>query len=598
MLEILKKLVDLLDRRERRRALVLLAMILIAGFVESVRVASIVPFVAVIADASVIQTNPYLALAYNWLDIGSTNAFLIVLGLIVFAIMLGGLAFSALTNWAMIRFVAMRNYRLSSELFKAFISRPYEWFLGRHSADLGQIVLSEVNQVVGGSLMPFVNLTVGGVTAAFMVTLLLIADPLLAVIVSLALGGGYAMIYWGSRRYLKRIGEERVEANRARFRISGEAFSGIKDVKVRGLEKIFISRFEVPSRWFATHQAASEIIGQLPQYGLQALAFSIVLVIVAYQLMVHADVSQALPVIALYALAGSRLMPAMQKIYQAVSKLRYNKPALDALHRDLIQESPRASSAELREPLGLRSELKLKGIFYRYPGSTRCALQDVAITLHARNTVGIVGQTGAGKTTLVDVILGLLEPEAGSLTVDDVLLTPTNLRAWQDSVGYVPQHIFLADDTIAMNIAFGVAPHKIDMSAVERAARIAALHDFVTGELEQGYATLVGERGIRLSGGQRQRVGIARALYHDPDLLIMDEGTSALDSITERAVMDAVANLARRKTIILIAHRMTTVRGCDTIYLLEHGQLVASGTYDALVKGDKRFRAMAANPLS
>jgi ABC-type multidrug transport system fused ATPase/permease subunit len=600
-LEIARKILDLLDRRERRRALLLLVMILFAGVVESARVASIVPFVAVIADANIIHTNPYLATVYSWLELENTTAFLFVLGLIVFAIMLGGLAFTAVTNLAMIRFVAMRNYRLSSELFKTFINRPYEWFLGRNTSDLGQTVLSEVNQVVGGALMPFMNLIVGGVTAAFMVLLLLIADPLLAIVVSLALGGGYALIYWASRRYLKRIGEERVEANRARFRISGEAFGGIKDVKVLGLEKIFIRRFDVPSRWFATHQATSDIIGQMPQYALQALTFAIVLVIVWYQLIMHDNVTQALPVIALYALAGSRLMPALQKVYRSVSKLRYAKPALDALHRDLVERPGQLKGVPSRgiaEPLRLENRLELSGISYRYPDSSRLALNGVSMTVPARGTIGLVGQTGAGKSTLVDVILGLLEPEAGLLSVDGVPITDANRRAWMKSVGYVPQSIFLADATVSANIAFGVEPHDIDLSAVERAARIADLHNFVVDQLEQGYASFIGERGIRLSGGQRQRIGIARALYRDPDLLIMDEGTSALDSITERAVMDAVTNLARRKTIILIAHRLTTVRKCDTIYLLEHGQLVASGAYDTLVKGDKRFRAMAANPLS
>ena len=208
---------------------------------------------------------------------------------------------------------------------------------------------------------------------------------------------------------------------------------------------------------------------------------------------------------------------------------------------------------------------------------------------------GFVGETGAGKTTLVDVILGLLEPEVGQLSVDGVPITDANRRAWLKTIGYVPQHIFLADDTVAANIAFGVAPRDIDMAEVERAARIANLHDFVAGELEQGYDTLIRERGIRLSGGQRQRVGIARALYRDPDLLIMDEGTSALDNITERVVIEAVNNLARAKTIILIAHRLTTVRSCDRIFVFERGRVLASGAYDELVASNERFRGMAAS---
>jgi len=598
MLEILRMLLDLLDRREKRRALLLLAMIVGMGVIESVRVASIVPFVALIADPDVMTTNRYLAVAYQWLGFQSPDAFLFVIGLAVFAITLGSLALAALTTWATIRFTSMRNYRLSRDLFKIYLERPYEWFLARHSADLGKTVLSEVNQVVSGALMPFMSLVVGCVTATFLVILLLIADPLLAVVVSVALAGGYTLIYSVTRNLLTRIGTDRVEANRQRFRISGEAFGGIKDVKVLGLEKSFISRFETPSKRFVTDQAASDLIGQLPHYGLQALAFLIVLIIVFYQLAVDDNLSQALPLIALYALAGSRLMPALQKVYQSASKLRYAKPALDAVHRDLMEPLvPRRQAAKGDSPLGLRKGLEIREVGYRYPGSAMPALRRVNLDIPAGGIFGVVGETGAGKTTLVDVILGLLEPESGQLSVDGVSITDANRRAWQRTIGYVPQHIFLADDTVAANIAFGVAPHDIDMAEVERAARTANLHDFVTGELREGYETLIGERGIRFSGGQRQRVGIARALYRDPDLVIMDEGTSALDNITERAVMDAVTNLAQRKTIILIAHRLSTVRNCDTIFLLEHGRLIASGPYDALVASNERFRTMVAGPL-
>jgi ABC-type multidrug transport system fused ATPase/permease subunit len=599
MLEILRLLRDLLDQREQRRALLLLVLIIVSGFVESARVASIVPFVAVITNASVVEKNPYLAAAYQWLGLESPNAFLFILGLVFLAIVVGAQAFKALTTWATIRFITMRNYRLSHDLFKTFINHSYEWFLKRHSADLGKSMLSEVDQVVRSALVPFMSLITGCVTAAFMVTLLLIADPLLAVIVSIALGGGYALIYGVSRRYLTRIGEERVEANRQRFLISAEAFGGIKDVKILGLENAFISRFEVPSRRFVTHQAVSDLVGQMPYYGLQVLVFAIMLVIVWYQLAIGDNVDQALPVIALYALAGSRLMPALQNVYQAVSKLRYAKPALDALHRNLTEPQERIGntpSQNSAKPLGLEDRLEIRKVNYQYPGSATQALHEISLIIPARRAIGLVGQTGAGKTTLVDVILGLLKPEAGQLLVDSIPITDANRRNWQKTIGYVPQHIFLADDTVAANIAFGVAPGDIDKGEVERAARIANLHDFVVGELDQGYDTVIGERGIRLSGGQRQRVGIARALYRDPDLLIMDEGTSALDNITERAVIEAVNNLARAKTVILVAHRLTTVRTCDRIFLLEHGCLLASGTYDGLVASNEHFRGLAASP--
>ena len=245
------------------------------------------------------------------------------------------------------------------------------------------------------------------------------------------------------------------------------------------------------------------------------------------------------------------------------------------------------------EPLPLRDRLELIDVRYSYPLAEREALQGLSISIPAHTTVGIVGGTGAGKTTAVDLILGLLVMQKGTLAVDGQPITRANVRAWQNNIGYVPQAIFLTDDTVAANIAFGQLAEEIDQAAVERAARIAELHDFVMNELPKGYDTVVGERGIRLSGGQRQRIGIARALYHDPDVLIMDEATSALDNLTERAVMDAVHNLGHAKTIILIAHRLTTVQDCDTIFMLEHGQLIAQGSYDELLDSSRKFRAMA-----
>jgi ABC-type multidrug transport system fused ATPase/permease subunit len=268
---------------------------------------------------------------------------------------------------------------------------------------------------------------------------------------------------------------------------------------------------------------------------------------------------------------------------------------VDALHRDFkdVEALEREAKDGPAAPLRLREAIELVDVHYAYPLAERQALNGLSIRIPANTRVGIVGGTGAGKTTAVDIMLGLLDPQAGALRVDGRAITPALRRAWQSTIGYVPQHIFLTDDSVAANIAFGIPPEKIDHAAVERAARVAELHDFVMGELPEGYETFVGERGVRLSGGQRQRIGIARALYHDPDVLIMDEATSALDNLTERAVMDAVHNLGRAKTVVLIAHRLSTVRDCDTIFMLEGGRLVAEGSYDALIAENRQFRALA-----
>jgi ABC-type multidrug transport system fused ATPase/permease subunit len=288
-------------------------------------------------------------------------------------------------------------------------------------------------------------------------------------------------------------------------------------------------------------------------------------------------------------------MPALQQIYSHLTKLRFSGPALDRLHEDLMTLAPDPGAGLAVQPavsMGLSRGLQLDEVTYRYPGAPRPALTALSLEVRARSTVGLVGATGSGKTTAVDVMLGLLRPESGQLRVDGTPITPDNARAWRRTVGYVPQHIYLVDASVTANIAFGIPDDQIDHAAVARAARIANLHDFVIRELPAGYGTLIGERGVRLSGGQRQRIGIARALYHQPKVLILDEATSALDNLTEQAVMDAVTNLSGEITIVLIAHRLTTVRDCDRIYLLEQGILTGYGTFEELKETNLRFRAM------
>ena len=590
-----REIIDLLEMRDQRRALLLLGMILMMGFLETAGVASVMPFVALLANPKLVETNHYFSAAYQWVGFGTPQTFLLFLGFVVIGLAVGTTVFKALTAMAILRFTTNRNYSLSMRLFKGYLYQPYAWFLRRNSTDLGKTILSEVSQVIGGALMPAIQLLAQSTVALFLIALLIVIDPVLALTVSTVLGGIYGLVFWTTRRYLDRIGADRVKANKERFRASGEAFAGIKDVKILGMEASFLKRFENPSRRFVKHQIANQLIVQMPQYALQIMAVTGVMLIVQYQTFMSGGIGQALPLIAVYALAGYRLMPAIQRVYQCIASLRFAKPALEVVHGDLIETASviERSDETIEGTIApLTRQVELRDVRYRYPNGSAEALDNVNLTIRARSTVGIVGRTGAGKTTAVDVVLGLLDPQNGQLIVDDVPITAANKRAWQRRLGYVPQHIFLVDDFVIANIAFGVPSAKVDRDAVERAARIANLHAFVTEELEGGYDTIIGERGVRLSGGQRQRVGIARALYRDPDILIMDEATSALDNITERAVIEAVGNLAHRKTIIIIAHRLTTVRRCDLIFLLEHGKVSAQGTYDELAGENEPFRAM------
>jgi len=596
MLATYRKLIDLMTPAGRRRFYLLLGLIALMGLAEMISVASILPFLAVVANPDILEGEGRVAHIYAALDFSSRDRFMVFLGVGVFVLVVFGLLFSTLTQYAIFRFAGRQGYSISSRLLRGYLYKPYTWFLENHSAKLGASVLSEVNQVVTQAMLPAMRILSQALVALFLIALLVAVRPLVAVIAGAAIIGCYMLIYLSVRRYLGRLGSDRQAANQARFRVAGEALGGIKDVKLIGLEEAYLGRFQQAAKRLERAMANSQIVGEVPRNILKAVALGGILFFVLFLMITHGgDLASILPVLGLYAFASLRLFPALQMIYTASATLRFSRPVLDKLHQDMMRNEapppPAVPAAEVA-PMRLHERLEFADVRYAYPRAERTALQGLSLTIPARTTVGIVGGTGAGKTTAVDLVLGLLEPQAGEIRVDGRAVTAENLRAWQNAIGYVPQQIFLIDDSVSANIAFGQPKKRIDQAAVERAARIAELHDFVTTEMPQGYDTLVGERGVRLSGGQRQRIGIARALYHDPDVLILDEATSALDNLTERAVMDAVHNLGHAKTIVLIAHRLSTVRGCDTIFMLEKGRLIAQGSYDELLEHSQKFRAM------
>jgi ATP-binding cassette, subfamily B, bacterial PglK len=599
MPSVYRKLLALLDARDRRRAALMFVLMLTIALSEVVGVASVMPFIAVLSNPEVISENPWLARTYAMFGFADRNQFLLALGGAFLVMLLGSQALKALGMWAQLRFSFNRSVTWSSRLIAAYLRQPYEWFLNRHSADLATSILSEVDTVITGALVPVMQVLAQALVAVLLLALLLVVDPLLALSVGIVLGGGFAAVSVFFRTRMRRISRERYEANRARYHVVQEAFGGIKDIKLAGLEEVALRRFRHPSNVRARHQIAAGLIGQLPSVAMQSLLFGGMLLVLMYLIGVHGSFQEALPIVGLYALAGYRLMPAIQKVFEEITKLRSSEAAIESLANDLGTlerrgaEAARAVRTDI-DRVPLRDAITLQAVRYGYPNTERPALDGLSLSIPANHSIGLVGSTGSGKTTLVDVVLGLLSPSSGEMHVDGTRIDPTTVRAWQRSLGYVPQHIFLADDTIAANIAFGLPKREIDLAQVERAARIANLHDFIATDLPDGYETRVGERGVRLSGGQRQRIGIARALYHDPDVLILDEATSALDNLTEHAVMDAVRSLARRKTLIMIAHRLSTVRECDRIYMLEHGQVVASGSYEELLATNERFRLLAA----
>ena len=563
----------------------LILMILIMALLDMVGVASIIPFIAVVTNPDLVEANvilKYLFETSKKFGVENIQQFLVVLGGLVFLILVFSLTFKAFTTYFSLRFVQMREYSIGKRLIEGYLRQPYSWYLNKHSAELGKNILSEVGVVISTGLRPLIDLIANSVVTLSLTILLVIVDPKLMFIVSCSLGLTYGLIYWFTSKFLKIIGKERTEQNQLRFLAINEVFGAIKEIKVAGLEKNYIKRFSDSAAVFATNNSYALSIEQVPRYILEAIAFGGIMLVILYLMSQTGSFNDALPIISVYVFAGYRLMPALQMIYRSVTLLTYSQTALGTLVKN-FKELEQEKLSEDKNFVFFNKTITLKNINYSYPSSSREVLKNINFAIPAKTTVGLIGTTGSGKTTMVDIILGLLEAQKGTLEVDGNLITKKNARSWQRSIGYVPQHIYLSDDTVAANIAFGLNDQDIDQEAVEKASKLANLHLFVTEELPKKYQTKVGERGVRLSGGERQRIGIARALYHNPQLLILDEATSALDSQTEAAIMDAVNTLSKNITIILIAHRLTTLSKCDNIIKLKKGEIIDQGKFDRMI---------------
>jgi ATP-binding cassette, subfamily B, bacterial PglK len=597
MPETVRKLFDLLSRRDRVQLYVLLAVLVTVALVETAGIASIMPFMAVVTNPQVIHANAWLNAVFEALGFQSDQAFLIFLGALVLGLLVTSNLIKAFSSWLTLRYHNKLHYVLARRLLARYMAQPYTFFLNRNTAELGKNILTEARNVVTTVVSPATTVVSSALVTTAIMTLLVLVDPIVAIAIATVLGGSYAAVYLAARRKLTTIGVQQVEASAGKYKAASEGMSGIKELRVLGRELTFLRRFATYAKLHSRNNVVAGVIGEMPRYALEIVAFGGILLMVLYFLGQGQAASGIVPLLALYAFAGYRLLPALQQLFGAFAQLRQGVAALDVLHRDLVSAATDVDDSERRleatfaaQPMPFRERLELCNVTFRYEGAAEPSLRKLSLVIEANTSIGLVGPTGCGKTTTVDLILGLLTPTEGEILADGMPITDRNLTSWQRNLGYVPQQIYISDDTIARNIAFGIPEEQIDMDAVRHAARIANLADFVETELPRGYDTEIGERGVRLSGGQRQRIGIARALYRDPAILVMDEATSALDGITEESVMEAVRTLSRQKTVILIAHRLTTVRECDVIYLLERGSIVAQGSYLELQQQSGWFR--------
>lgn len=582
---------------QRTKGVFLCLLLVAAALFEVVGIASIFPFLAALTAEGGVEEQSFLSDVYAFGSFDSRDDFVATLGVASLCAILMSSAVRAASIVVQNKFIQAQRHIIATRLLRSYLHRRYEFFVQRNTTELAKNILTEVDVYVDRGLSPLTQIISATCVLGAVAALLVMVDPLVAVVVISVLGMTYSVIYGSVRGIVGRSGRDRLVAGQQRFQSAHDALAGVKALKMQGLEDHALSAFAKPSVDMANAVAAGNILSQFPRYLVEALAFSVLVGSALAIFLSEGDVgvSMIIPVISLYAFAGYRALPAVQNVYQAMTNLLFAREnvlaILSELRGEVHEEEPlENASGKNGGDLRFTSSLTLEGVGYDYPGDSQVGLRDVNFRIGHGSSVAIVGQTGAGKSTLMDLILGLLEPHFGQVAVDGVTLTRRRTRRWRQQIGYVPQEVFLSMSSIAQNIALGVPATLIDRARVIECARIAQLHKFVQ-ELPSGYDTLIGD-ARRLSGGQRQRIGIARALYNNPAILVFDEATSALDSATEAQIMNEIGALAENTTIIMVTHRMASVALFDTIVVLAAGQVVAQGTYEELMSSSDEFRTL------
>jgi len=577
-----EKLFYLLTPGQRRAATVLLWLMLVGMVMETLSIGMVIPALAMMTQGNLAVRYPLLTPWLSGLGSPSHDRLVVVGMLILVGVYIVKTLFLAFLAWQQARFASGLQADLSQRLFAGYLRQPYAFHLQRNSA---QLIRNTISQVGGITTVIYQGLTlITEILVLFGISVMLLAvEPLGAILVMSAFG----LCGWGFNRFtsshILKWGEALQLHEGLRIQHLQQGLGGAKDVKLLGREGDFLTQFRQHNTGSAKISQRQATLGALPRLWLELLAVTGLAVLVLVMIWQGKPLESLLPTLGLFAAAAFRLMPSVNRVLSSVQTVRFNLPVINTLHSEFrLLENTIAPQRGL--PLVFNDQLTIDNVSFRYPAAGAKALCDVSLSIPRGISVGFIGDSGAGKSTLVDVILGLLAPISGTVKIDGIDIQ-SNLRGWQDQIGYVPQTIYLTDDTLRRNVAFGLSNDQIDEAAVWRAIQAAQLERFVN-ELPQGLDTLVGERGIRLSGGQRQRIGIARALYHEPPVLVLDEATSSLDIDTERGVMDAVRALQGDKTILIVAHRLSTVEHCDRLFRLGRGCVVDEGAVAAVLGKD------------
>lgn len=574
MFTTLKKLNIILEPGQKRKIIGLFVITVISAFLEMLGVTLMIPMITAIMTPDIIESNKYIAWVCNLLDLHSHRTFVIACIGALILIFIFKDVFLIFQYYAQTRFICNSRFETQQRILKAFLCKPYEFFLNASSADIMRVVQSDTVQVYT-MLAALLSMASELIVSVVLVITIFIIDPLMTAFVAVMMFVILLIIAKIVRPILRREGIKFQKNGSETNKWILQAVAGIKEVKVSQKEMYFLKKYQKYGEKYIHSEKINTTIQNIPRLLIEMVSICSMLALIALEIIWEREIESLVPTLGAFAMAAVKLMPSANRIIGAVNSVAFNSPALDKV----IEQLSECVHLELLEnehhdeiDLKIDEKVSLNGISYHYPNSERTVLDDVSMSIPVGKSVGIVGPSGAGKTTVVDIMLGLLTPQLGSVLVDEVNIM-NDYPGWLSHIGYISQMIFMLDESIRSNVAFGVNPEDIDDNQVWHCLEEAQLADFVK-ELPEGLDTLIGERGVRISGGQRQRIGIARALYENPDLLLFDEATSALDNDTETAIIESINALHGKKTMVIIAHRLQTIKGCDIVYKVQDGKIV------------------------
>ena len=597
MLLLIKRLLSLLTQRQRRTLFILQAFIIIKALFEIGTMLLIGYFTILIADTSRIESNIYLNYLYQVLEIPNQNYFMLLFGgLVVTFLVVKGLM-ALLHTWVAALFSHYVQLSMRTRLYQYYICKNWLFHTLHESSYFAKQINGEVSRLMA-IINALMTINVNLVLVFFIAISLALINPIMVVSMLGTFFFIYLVIYRIIRKRLSDNGRVISRYSLFQHKLIIEGFGGMKDVLLLNCQSSFINRFRETAKKVVNSQISNALIASSPKTLIELFAIGSTVFLIIYLFKdYNADPALVLSRLAVYAFAGFKLLPAFQSLYGSIANIKGAMASFYAVEKDLKHSSvilklhKKDDLESSSVTLNLKHSIKLHAVTFTYPNKKEPALNNLNLTIHANQTVGLVGASGAGKSTAIDILLGLIKPDMGDIIIDNKPLDDKNLRAWQNNCGYVPQRIFLTNQSVAENIAFGMAEEDIDLARVKKVIKLAHLDDLMQ-ELSKGMHTRVGERGVRFSGGQCQRIGIARALYHDAKVLVLDEATSSLDGITERLIVDAVSEFSGKKTIIMIAHKLKTVEKCDNIFFMDKGQIIDAGTYHELSARNALFNKM------